>query len=618
MDDAKARPQESAALFGYISDGDRGDHCDIDVRMVAIPSANEASVANPFRILPDREAARFACSHIIKTRSEWPPLSVLKSKRVRAHVVQGQYPQLVKNLLDARMVTLRPSSDEVIENTIFGVWKEPQKSQRLIWAGNRSNLLFNPAASAVQLPTPDIIGSLYIKEWQDFCVAGCDISQYYNRLQAPPNLIPLLGMPKLPAAELGLVSDSEYVTPCLTCVPMGATFSVALAQAVSSAALRQEQALPVPPDFVSPLDTQIPKQGLVLPYIDDVTSIAPTATRANNNRDLAASALAAVQLNTDPRKNFSSDERPYQVALGLAWWRDGVLTVKPSHALRLYKLTNPVVASRRASPALVRRIVGLWSYALLLRRPAFSILYQAFAFTNEEHPDKCRRLPDSVVEELSTLLDVFPLLFADLRQPLASRVYFSDACGSGGGVQYADLSARDSWTLKENIKETRVRKGWLSTLSAAEPEEDKQFEFADPSADLKARPLAVSRRFQRAIERLQSKTAISHRWLYDDHINVLEAEAALLAFRHMYSTTLLRGQRVLSLIDNTSALGAVAKGRSSSYRLNKVCRKIAGVLLNAHLTPLCHWVPSSLNLADTPSRRFENDRKKALSNRTPP
>lgn len=43
--------------------------------------------------------------------------------------------------------------------------------------------------------------------------------------------------------------------------------------------------------------------------------------------------------------------------------------------------------------------------------------------------------PDSVVEESGALLDVFPLMAADLRLQLSTPVYFSDAFKTGGGVE---------------------------------------------------------------------------------------------------------------------------------------------------------------------------------------
>lgn len=121
---------------------------------------------------------------------------------------------------------------------------------------------------------------------------------------------------------------------------------------------------------------------------------------------------------------------------------EGALTVKSAHALRLFKVNNEIVRLKRRSLDQVRHIVGLWTSALILRRPAFSILYHTFRFLEQKGTpvNVKQRITDSVIEEFNALLDVFPLLSSNLRQKLSPRVYFSDACKSGAGVEYADLT----------------------------------------------------------------------------------------------------------------------------------------------------------------------------------
>lgn len=84
--------------------------------------------------------------------------------------------------------------------------------------------------------------------------------------------------------------------------------------------------------------------------------------------------------------------------------------MKQSYAPRLSRETKLVVVSHCASPADVRRIFGLWSWALLLRRSVCSIIYQAFVFMNEPQPTRRRRIPDYVVDEIKMLLDIFQVL----------------------------------------------------------------------------------------------------------------------------------------------------------------------------------------------------------------
>lgn len=100
---------------------------------------------------------------------------------------------------------------------------------------------------------------------------------------------------------------------------MGATFSVALAQAVSMAVLRRN-ALPVPVSFASLIDSKIqPGRNLMIPYIDDITFVGTSAARVNRDRLKAAKALAAANLHVDARKDCLADGSPYKVAIVLAW-----------------------------------------------------------------------------------------------------------------------------------------------------------------------------------------------------------------------------------------------------------------------------------------------------------
>lgn len=257
---------------------------------------------------------------------------------------------------------LRKSSEEVIENSIFGVCKDPSVSQRIIWAENRSNLLFNESLCVVELPSLDIVNSLFLNDGDNLYVAVCDISQYYNRLKAPMELIPLLGLPKIRAELLGLPHLYRSLTPCLTCIPMDTTFSVALAQAVTTAVLRRNN-LPVPTSFLSLLDSILsPKRNFMLPYIQDINVIGTSATRANLDHSKFTNALSAANLWTDPKNDFCADYYHYKEAIRLSWWKEGVFPVEPSFALRIFRSKNQILSTKRSIPTQTRHIIGLWNY----------------------------------------------------------------------------------------------------------------------------------------------------------------------------------------------------------------------------------------------------------------
>ena len=92
-------------------------------------------------------------------------------------------------------------------------------------------------------------------------------------------------------------------------------------------------------------------------------------------------------------------------------------------------------------------------------------------------------------------------------------------------------------------------------------------------------------------------------WKEKSHINVLEAKSALevlktAAYKHESS-------RVITLLDSRVAKGALAKGRSTSHGLQKVCRKSAALQIAADLHMGWLFAPTRLNCADDPTRDAE-------------
>lgn len=167
MIDAEGSGTSDTGSFGKATAPDRGDQCLVDVDMIAIPGPGKDSVASPLALLRPEEEALFSFFNLVKFKSQWPPTSVLKSKCVRCGVKPSQYPTLVKRLAEANMVTLLSYDHSVLENAILAVSKKVGISQRLIWAGDRSNLLHRKHTSAVELPTTDIVSSLFLDEGEE-------------------------------------------------------------------------------------------------------------------------------------------------------------------------------------------------------------------------------------------------------------------------------------------------------------------------------------------------------------------------------------------------------------------------------------------------------------------
>jgi hypothetical protein len=92
------------------------------------------------------------------------------------------------------------------------------------------------------------------------------------------------------------------------------------------------------------------------------------------------------------------------------------------------------------------------------------------------------------------------------------------------------------------------------------------------------------------------------RWQREEHVNVGEARALLLAVRHSSRSSEIRGRRVLILSDSLVVVGSISKGRSSSYPINRQCRRACAHAVLWGTRFLVRYVSTHRNPADGPSR----------------
>ena len=98
---------------------------------------------------------------------------------------------------------------------------------------------------------------------------------------------------------------------------------------------------------------------------------------------------------------------------------------------------------------------------------------------------------------------------------------------------------------------------------------------------------------------------LAFKWKAPQHINILEISAFLTELRRRARDPLQHGQRFFSVVDSLVSYFVLSKGRSSSKRLNRLCRRTAAVSLSSGLMPISLWTISKWNFSDHASRRFE-------------
>ena len=100
------------------------------------------------------------------------------------------------------------------------------------------------------------------------------------------------------------------------------------------------------------------------------------------------------------------------------------------------------------------------------------------------------------------------------------------------------------------------------------------------------------------------RTIISYPWRHPEHINVLELRALSTCVRWVISHPSSNCRRLLLLSDSQVAVGALSKGRSSSFQILRRLRFISAMVLATGLQLYARWIDSASNPADGPSRGF--------------
>eukprot|EP00899_Mesostigma_viride_P020872 jgi/Mesvir1/28787/Mv25579-RA.1 len=222
----------------------------------------------------------------------------------------------------------------------------------------------------------------------------------------------------------------------------------------------------------------------------------------------------------------------------------------------------------------------------MLSRSCLSIWQQCFKFISlQGWGQRSWVLWAGVREELECALALAPMLRVDRSAPLAREVVASDASTYGQGVVYATMEPGD---VTELARAREVR-GYPTLLI--------------PSEVAYAGPRPLSARAQQAITSQQWRVGVRSRWRDPGmHINEKEVRAAVKGVERSARSLANRGKRVVRLVDSTAALGCLAKGRSSSHKLNKQCRRLCALTLATGSRSQWVWTPSALQPADGVSR----------------
>lgn len=271
------------------------------------------------------------------------------------------------------------------------------------------------------------------------------------------------------------------------------------------------------------------------------------------------------------------------------------LAPKLSRASRLYAESAGIIASGITTPRTLATLLGIWSWSSLCFRPFLSIFNACYKFLSvhfDVNPDADMELWPSVLDELSTAAALLPLL----RVSLSAEWHGEVSCVDAGPDLGAVVTAPFPTSLVAEAGARGLRSGW-STHRAGDDMAGDPAEALTESRGLPPEPIddALLAHAERSW-----RVAYVQTWESVEHNNVGEMRVLVGALRRAARSA--SGKRVLLLTDSLVAMGALLKGRSSSWPLLRLCRVALATCLGSGLRFAIRYVPTWINPADAPSR----------------
>lgn len=502
-----------------------------------------------------------------------PRDAVHKSPRAMLCASQHEYLKLVRMLHARSMVefTDRPA----VVNGVFGVKKDAH-AIRLIIDARPANAAF-VVPPKVQLPTPDLLAQLVTDPDRPLYVAKVDLDNFYHRIRLPLWMRPYFALPPIAADLVGMESRfgaGTLVYPCCTTLPMGWSHSVYVAQSVhehildTMTELRREDRITADSDLrVDRLRHQV--------FIDDLNLFSHDKDAADRAQSQYIDTVQRIGLDVKPSKVVRPSADGVEcVGLEVHGQRQDV----GLRGDKLWKLCADTVALLQYGQCTglqLAQLVGRWTWAALTARPLLSVFNAVYRFM-ECARSRLFTIWRSVQVELLHMVNLAPLMFARLSGDWFHRVVATDASETGLGVVAADMD----------------RDAMINVAS------DKVPVITDDSP----RPTTMNTELSAAGWRV----IVSSPWRQVEHINSLELRAVGTALRWVLTSPWSIGRRVLVLSDSLVTVHSISKGRSSSRLLLPRLRQLAALTLASGIRLYVRWIPTELNPADEPSRRFEH------------
>ena len=594
------------------SSGRAGSRCD--------PMTVPAQAVNPDRVsLPARAATCRPEDHLLGGRAEelervgvpllkkaeWPPrlpetchwIGPEDERRLRVH------------LWEIGMVEFRLEHELLHVDgapVTAGLFCVPHKAQsdRLIVDRRKANAI-EARLNWSWLPNGAQLGQLQLNADEDVRGCGEDLSNYFYLLENPPDIRGRAAIGRgfygSEVPDAGLDQDALYYA-CLRVWGMGDHNAVCVAQSVhedvltTAGAWNRDTAM----RYGVPLGPGPFYQGI---YIDDLLLLQktpkhkvgdPAAGEDSVVLGKARAGYAKAGLPTATGKSFEYSRK------FVAWGVEvdsasGLASVPAGRRLQLFVLTMGILSLGRCSPEILRSLLGCYVHPFGLRRELSCCFGRAYRWLEGLRPRRSSSIPADVFEELRLAALHLPLAASDLRAPVSTTIHTSDATPSRGAFTTATVSRDLASALFDHAEHrgryTRLDWHQLEGLGVPPPLElweDRELPEVLRQCVLSAHWVA--------------EKSFAYRTL--DHVNLQEARAVKGVLRQRAAES-IEAERIAVGVDSRVILGAFAKGRSSSGRLNQILRECLGWSVLSRKRLVEFWLRSADNISDDPSREVD-------------